>query len=201
MKKIFSIILMLSCILTAHASFTLTWDYEDENEGTIELSIIKDTTIIISDYKEDFFGDGMVMSIKGSLVVSKTPTNLTVGITRPTAGLKDEFCLGNCVSGNGEQTQVLTPTLLNENNIWYTHFYPTEPSVTTIAYRFDDGENAITVTVKYCYQMEDTAVENVTAGSSIKGIYNLLGQKMPTDDINELPNGIYVVNGKKHIKQ
>jgi hypothetical protein len=32
-------------------------------------------------------------------------------------------------------------------------------------------------------------------------IYNLLGQRMSANDLSELPKGIYIINGKKYIKQ
>jgi hypothetical protein len=32
-------------------------------------------------------------------------------------------------------------------------------------------------------------------------IYNLLGQRMPNNTLSELPKGIYIINGKKYIKQ
>lgn len=202
MKKIFTTFLMVSFVLTAHAAFSLTWNYENENEEIVKVAITKDTTLIISEYEEDFFSGDDVMSVTGSLTVSSTPANITVDITRLENGIRDEFCMGNCVGGNQEMTQEIVATLFSNNTSWYTHFYPTEPSITVITYTFDDGAGkSLTLTVKYCYQMEDTAVENVEAQNQIEGIYNLLGQKMPTDNIDELPTGIYIINGKKYIKQ
>jgi hypothetical protein len=32
-------------------------------------------------------------------------------------------------------------------------------------------------------------------------IYNLLGQRMPSNELSELPAGIYILNGKKYIKK
>jgi hypothetical protein len=46
-----------------------------------------------------------------------------------------------------------------------------------------------------------TAVEDVEIRPTSNVIYNLLGQKMPTTEISELPKGIYIINGKKFIKQ
>lgn len=200
MKKIFTTFLMVGFVLTAQASFTLTQTIEDENGETTEVAITQDTTIIVSDYEEDFFSGAMVMSVKGAIEVSNTPATLSVRITRNNTELVDEFCLGGCFTSNGEVTQELTMPLFSNYNLWFTHLYPTEPSVTKIAYTFYNEEDAITLTVKYCYEMVD-AVENVVAPNQMEGIYNLLGQKMPTDDINDLPAGIYVVNGKKVIKQ
>lgn len=38
-----------------------------------------------------------------------------------------------------------------------------------------------------------------TAKPDVKGIYNIAGERM-TDDLNALPTGVYIVNGKKVIK-
>ena len=48
-----------------------------------------------------------------------------------------------------------------------------------------------------------TGINNIEADNTIdtsKGIYNLNGMRMPTTSLNELPSGIYVVNGKKIVK-
>jgi hypothetical protein len=83
---------------------------------------------------------------------------------------------------------------------WFTHYTPTEAGNEVISYEFNDGVNpSITLTIKYSYLM--TAVENVETRPSSHVIYNVLGQKMPTTNISELPKGIYIINGKKYIKQ
>ena len=48
-----------------------------------------------------------------------------------------------------------------------------------------------------------TGIDDVKADNTIdtsKGIYNLNGMRMPTTSLNELPSGIYIVNGKKVVK-
>ena len=48
-----------------------------------------------------------------------------------------------------------------------------------------------------------TGIDKVEADKKIdtsKGIYNLNGMRMPTTSLNELPSGIYIVNGKKVVK-
>lgn len=201
MKKIFTTFLMVSFVLTAQGSLTLSINNYDENDELIITDIINDTTIVVSDYEEDFFTGSYVMAVNGSLAIASAPADLTIRIARQAEGIHDEFCLGTCISGNGEISQEIPLYLNNMYNQWFTHFYPTEPSITVVAYTFDDGtDSAITLTVKYCYEMEDTAVENIVSTNAIDGIYNLLGQRMPTDDINELSKGIYIVNGKKFVK-
>ena len=196
MKKFLSTFFLASIMLSAYAGLGLTFVTVDENEEDIVTTITKDTTIIVTNYEEDWDGNPE-MTAKGE--VSSTSNKITVTIERSAEGLNDQFCLGACLQGNGEKIQVEELTL-GPVNIWLAHFYPTEPSETSIAYTFDDGVNpAITLTIKYSYQM--TAVENVVSPQHNGKIYNLLGQEMPVSELNELPKGIYIINGKKYIKQ
>ena len=196
MKKFLSTFFLASMMLSAYAGLGLTFVTVDENEEDIVTTITKDTTIIVTNYEEDWDGNPE-MTAKGE--VSSTSNKITVTIERSAEGLNDQFCLGACLQGNGEKIQVEELTL-GPVNIWLAHFYPTEPSETSIAYTFDDGVNpAITLTIKYSYQM--TAVENVVSPQHNGKIYNLLGQEMPVSELNELPKGIYIINGKKYIKQ
>lgn len=196
MKKFLSTFFLASMMLSAYAGLGLTFVTVDENEEDIVTTITKDTTFIVTNYEEDWDGNPE-MTAKGE--VSSTSNKITVTIERSAEGLNDQFCLGACLQGNGEKTQVEELTL-GPVNIWLAHFYPTEPSETTIAYTFDDGVNpAITLTIKYSYLM--TAVEDVVAPQYNGKIYNLLGQEMPVSELNELPKGIYIINGKKYIKQ
>ena len=197
MKKFLSTFFLASMMLSAYAGLGLTFVTVDENEEDIVTTITKDTTFIVTNYEEDWDGNPE-MTAKGE--VNSTSNKITVTIERSAEGLNDQFCLGACLQGNGEKTQVEELTLGPVKNIWFTHFYPTEPSETTIAYTFDDGVNpAITLTIKYSYLM--TAVEDVVAPQYNGKIYNLLGQEMPVSELNELPKGIYIINGKKYIKQ
>ena len=196
MKKFLSTFFLASMMLSAYAGLGLTFVTVDENEEDIVTTITKDTTFIVTNYEEDWDGNPE-MTAKGE--VSSTSNKITVTIERSAEGLNDQFCLGACLQGNGEKIQVEELTL-GPVNIWLAHFYPTEPSETSIAYTFDDGVNpAITLTIKYSYQM--TAVENVVSPQHNGKIYNLLGQEMPVSELNELPKGIYIINGKKYIKQ
>jgi hypothetical protein len=71
-----------------------------------------------------------------------------------------------------------------------------------IVYTFNDGVNpAIELTIRYSYEDDDTAVEDVIARPNDNAIYNLLGQRMPTTNWEELSAGIYIINGKKYIKK
>lgn len=198
MKKFFTTFLMASMLLTAHASLELNVVVLDENEDEVDLPITKDTTITVSTYEEDFFTGEVVMSLYGDL--STTSKDIKVTITRYVTGINDQFCMGSCYVGNGELKQELDLTLFQTPSSWFTHFYPTEASATPITYTFNDGVNApIALTVRYCYLT--SAVDNVTSPNFDNNIYNLLGQQMPSNDLSELPAGIYIINGKKYVKQ
>ena len=50
---------------------------------------------------------------------------------------------------------------------------------------------------------EPTGVDSIEADKKVdtsKGIYNLNGMRMPTTSLDELPSGLYIVNGKKVVK-
>jgi hypothetical protein len=115
----------------------------------------------------------------------------------------DQFCAaGNCVPGNGELNQVCEFVVgaMEMQRSWFTHYTPMEAGEEVISYEFNDGVNpAITLTIKYSYKT--TAVEDVVAPQYNGKIYNLLGQEMQASDLSELPRGIYIINGKKYIKQ
>ena len=123
-------------------------------------------------------------------------------LTRSTKGIKDELCLNQCVPGDGELTQTMNfpalPGMATKN--WYAHYEPAEEGTVTIAYEFSDKVNpAITLTVNYIYSL--TATEQIKADASVKGIFTILGQRVAATGIDDLPKGIYIVNGKKVIHQ
>lgn len=50
---------------------------------------------------------------------------------------------------------------------------------------------------------EPTGIDSIEADKNVdtsKGIYNLNGMRMPTTSLDELPSGLYIVNGKKVVK-
>ena len=189
---------MASMLLTAHAGMGLSISYWDENEEEVITEITKDTTIVVTEYEEDFISGKTMMSLSGYV----TPANkkLNVTIERSTTNLNDQFCLGSCFQSNGELKQELSIELFSATGDWQIHAFPTEPGTTTITYTFNDGVNSpITMTVKYSYLT--SAVENVFEPQPNGIIYSILGQQMPSQNIDELPAGIYIINGKKYIKK
>lgn len=203
MKKIYTTILLLGMAISMSASFHLTIEKWVEDD-LVSTDVTKDTTIVVSEYEYDEDLEEATMGVEG-VMYSDDTENITVSITRSATGIFDQFCAaGNCVPGNSELTQELNFTVgtLSSMRRWFTHYTVYEAGTETIAYTFDDGINpTLTLTVKYSYKDENTAVEDVVVRPTDNAIYNLLGQRMPTNELSELPAGIYIVNGKKIIKQ
>lgn len=201
MKKIFTTIFVLSAALSMQAALHLTTEkwVEDDQVST---EITESTTIIVNEYEWDEDLEEATMTVEGQLYSDESQA-ITVTITRQNTGIMDQFCAGgNCVPGNEELTQVCELTIGSNPMMrsWFTHYTPQQAGVETIIYTFDDGVNpAIALTVKYSYLTN--AVENVVAPQYNGKIYNLLGQEMPANELSELPKGIYIINGKKYIKQ
>ena len=201
MKKIFTTIFVLSAAMSMQAALHLTTEkwVEDDQVST---EITESTTIIVNEYEWDEDLEEATMGVTGQLYSDESP-NITVTITRQNTGILDQFCAGgSCIYGNEELTQICELTIgsMPMERQWTTHLTIAEASTTTISYSFNDGVNPmITLTVKYCYLT--SAVENVVAPQYNGKIYNLLGQEMPATELSELPKGIYIINGKKYIKQ
>ena len=201
MKKIFTTIFVLCTALYMQGALHVTvYQMIDDEEVTTELT--QNTTITVSDYEWDEDLEEATMGITGNLYSDETQ-NISVTITRQSTGIIDQFCAaGNCVPGNGELSQKCDFTIGNQpiQRSWFTHYSPLQPSEEVISYTFNDGVNpAITLTIKYSYLI--TAVEDIVAPQFSSDIYNLLGQKMPSNELSELPAGIYIINGKKYIKK
>lgn len=201
MKKIFTLALVLCATLSMQAAFHLSIN-QLINDEEIATTITRNTTIIVADYEWDEDLEEATMGITGQLYSDETQ-NITVTITRQSTGIIDQFCAaGNCVPGNGGLNQVCNFTIgtMAMQRSWFTHYTPLVAGNEVISYEFDDSINpTITLTIQYSYLM--TAVEDVVAPQYNGKIYNILGKLMPTTDLNELPTGIYIINGKKYIKQ
>lgn len=201
MKKIFTTIFVLSAALSMQAALHLTTEKWVEDD-LVSTEITESTTIIVNEYEWDEDLEEATMGVTGQLYSDESP-NITVTITRQNTGILDQFCAGgSCIYGNEELTQICELTIgsMPMERQWTTHLTIAEASTTTISYSFNDGVNPmITLTVKYCYLT--SAVENVVAPQYNGKIYNLLGQEMPATELSELPKGIYIINGKKYIKQ
>ena len=201
MKKILSTVFMLCAALSMQAALHLNYEKWVDDEQVIT-EVTENTTILVTEYEWDEDLEEALMEVRGQLY-SDESQNISVTITRQSMGVIDQLCAaGNCVPGNGELTQVCDFTIGSNpmQRSWFTHYTPQEAGNEVISYKFNDGVNpTITLTIKYSYLM--TAVENVMVPQHNGKIYNLLGQEMPATSLSELPKGIYIINGKKYIKQ
>ena len=201
MKKILTTVIVLCAALSMQAALHLNYEKWEGDEKVVT-EVTQNTTITITEYEWDEDLEEALMEVRGQLY-SDESQNIKVTITRKNTGVIDQFCAaGNCVPGNGELNQVcefVVGTMAMQRS-WFTHYTPMKAGTEVISYEFNDGVNpSITLTINYSY--ETTAVEDVEIRPTRKVIYNLLGQKMPTTEISELPKGIYIINGKKFIKQ
>ena len=201
MKKILTTIFVLCAALSMQAALHLNYEKWVDDEKVVT-NVTENTTITVTEYEWDEDLEEALMEVKGQLY-SDESQNIKVTITRQNTGVIDQFCAaGNCVPGNGELNQVCEFTIGSNPMMrsWFTHYTPMEAGTEVISYEFNDGVNpSITLTIQYSYKT--TAVEDVEIRPTSNVIYNLLGQKMPTTEISELPKGIYIINGKKFIKQ
>ena len=201
MKKIFTTAFVLCAALSMQAALHLTVN-QVINEEDVTTQITQNTTIRVTEHEWDEDLEEATMGVKGQLY-SDESKNITVTITRQNTGIIDQLCAaGNCIAGNEELTQVCNFTIGSAPMMrqWFTHYTPTEAGEEVISYEFNDGVNpTITLTIKYSYLM--SAIENLVAPQYNGKIYNLLGQEMPATELSELPKGIYIINGKKIIKQ
>lgn len=188
MKKIFTTVFCVFGLLAAaHAEWHITAN---------EYDILSDTTIIVTDYELDDLAGEIVMTVEGALF-SDESEDITVDVTRSEAGISDQVCAGTCINGNGETTQRFEFDIENPLTGWYAHYYPATEGEVTITYAFSDGVNPTrTLTVRYLYQA--TALDNTIAAPVAKGVYTLDGQYV-ADDTENLPQGVYIVDGKKQI--
>ena len=203
MKKIFTTFFVLLAALSLQAALHLNYEKWVGDEKVVT-EVTQNTTIIVTEYEWDEDLEEALMEVRGQLY-SDESNNITVTITRQSKGVIDQFCAaGNCVPGNGELNQVCEFVVgaMEMQRSWFTHYTPIEPSTEVIVYTFNDGVNpAIELTIRYSYEDDDTAVEDVITRPNDNAIYNLLGQRMPTTNWEELSAGIYIINGKKYIKK
>ena len=201
MKKIFTSFIILAMAMSMQASLHISITQWIDDEEVIT-DITKDTTIVVTEYEYDEDLEEATMGVHGVLYSDESQA-ISVTITRTKTGIIDQFCAGgNCVPGNGELTQVCDFTIGSMASMrqFFTHYTPTEAGKETITYTINDGTNpSITMTIVYSYM--SSAVENVVIPQGDNIIYNLLGQRMSSNELGELPAGIYILNGKKYIKK
>ena len=197
MKKILTTISLLCMVMSMSASFHLSVSKWVEDD-VVCTDVTKDTTIIVTEYEYDEELEEATMGVEGTMY-SDESQEIVVTLARSKTGIFDQFCAGGmCMPGNSELSQEFSFTVgsLPSMRRWYTHYTAFEAGNETITYTFNDGVNpTITLTVKYCYLT--SAVESVVVPNHDGAIYNILGRRMPSNNLSELPAGIYVINGKK----
>ena len=106
--------------------------------------------VTLNDAEEDPLSGKILMKLDGNLLCQGT---LTVTISRSSAGMEDEFCCGQCFTGNGETNQTLTftPDGLSD---WFIHYTPTPNSHETIVYTFSDSAESLILTVHFNYDAQ-----------------------------------------------
>ena len=105
-------------------------------------------TITVTEAEEDLLSGKNQMNLTGTLL---TDNPLTVTIRRSEAGLDDEFCCANqCTTGNGLADETLS---FQPNGMvnWFCHYTPAMNSDVTVRYTFHDGQDSLTLTVRYIY--------------------------------------------------
>ena len=167
MKKFFYVMMsaVALCLFTACGDPNKPEPPEDEKpeyldetkQSNMEITlgvvpITKDTTIDISEYKENPLTGAQVMEILGFV---RNVNGFRVTVTRSEAGLKDELCAGiQCVPGDGEKKQDFDYKLPSGQTEaeWYAHFTPAKEGTYTIAYQFQNYNRSITLTVNYNFK-------------------------------------------------
>lgn len=112
-----------------------------------------DTTIEVTEAEASLSG-AMQMGIKGRI---KGVSGFRVTATRSEAGQKDELCAGvQCVPGDGELKQDFDYNLVGgtDEAQWYTHYTPAKEGVYTVAYKFQNYNRTLTITVNYNYKAQ-----------------------------------------------
>ena len=168
-RKLLLLPLLLLCLNT-HALILSVEGYGEVPTDGLDITIDK--------AEIDFFTGEPVMKCEGSL---QTYSPLTVTIDRPSAGLSDEFCCGQCIPGNGALQQVLNFSPAGSST-WFGHYYPASNSDLTVTYTFSDGADTRVIRVRYIY--------------STQGVENL--RESTTQPRKVLKEGIlYIVNDSK----
>lgn len=151
--------------------------------------------LTITEGEEDILSGAYTMGVKGS-VLSDGPMSVT--ISRSESGLRDEFCCsGQCVSGNQQTNETLTYTMSGVAN-WYAHYMPIPGTKVDIEYTFSDGSESRRLLVHYIYSTE--GMDQTISQPKNTGIFMLNGMRIDTQSIEELPTGIYIVNGEKIVQ-
>ena len=151
--------------------------------------------LTITEGEQDILSGAYTMGVKGSVL---SDGSLTVTITRSESNLKDEFCCsGQCVFGNQQTSEALTYTTNGIAN-WYAHYIPQNSTEVSIEYLFADKSESRRLVVHYIHSTED--IDQTMSQPKNTVIFMLNGMRVDSQSADELPMGVYIINGKKTIK-
>ena len=124
MKQLLLTSLILLLCLNANALIVSVNGYGDIEETPMQITI--------TEAHQDPLSGKTVVEMKGQLLCQGA---LEVTIQRSAAGMTDEFCCGQCLTGNGQMTEVLyfTPGGMSS---WYSHYYPAANDNQQVVYTF-----------------------------------------------------------------
>lgn len=111
-------------------------------------AIGNDTTIVVTAHHTDPITGKEEMEVRGSIIAE----HIYVDTERSAADLDDQLCIGTCVNGNGETTQLFDFNVAGYSS-WFAHYYPRDMQPAVITYRFYNNARSLRLTVKY--QPED----------------------------------------------
>ena len=187
MKKIFTVIAVTLFIATNANALLVSV------QGHGELSA-EGMNLTVTEGGIDMLSGNYVMELNGT-VLSQSGS-LEVTITRSEIGITDEFCCGQCATGNGELTQSISFSTSGPQT-WFLHYSPAANSDVTITYVFSDGVESQTLTVHYIHESQD--IPNIPAEQSAD-VYTIDGTKVGNARVSELPAGLFIHGNNKYLK-
>lgn len=143
MKQLLLTTLILLLCLNANALIVSVDGYGDIEETPMQITI--------TEAHQDPLSGKTVVEMKGQLLCQGA---LEVTIQRSAAGMTDEFCCGQCLTGNGQMTEVLNFTPGGMSS-WYSHYYPAANDNQQVVYTFREGEEVRQLIVRYQLSTED----------------------------------------------
>ena len=146
-----------------------------------------------------------------SITIPNSVTSIEYGAFMMCSSL-ESVTIGNSVTSIGDEafkyctslktitSKIAKPFAINEDTFdnYDVTLYVPKGTVTT--YKATEGWKEFTNILEEGTATGIYAVEADNTPDTSKGIYNLNGMRMPTTSLDELPSGIYIVNGKKVVK-
>ncbi|MDR1543975.1 MAG: hypothetical protein LBS50_06135 [Prevotellaceae bacterium] len=129
--------------------------YQSEADGEL-VPMTNGQTIIFDEYINEELLGGDLFDFRG-YIYSEESFDLVVTVTRETVpeNSTDQFCILNCVTGNGMQTQDFTDYLTADETLFYGHFVPEQnvASESVVWYDFHEaGKPDAKIKVKVIYR-------------------------------------------------